>query len=139
MRKDTNPTASLLFAVAALQILVGVIGWFVHRLDADVEELRWILYSYDRVQFGWLDWAITFSGVIFAALGIVARWARLPAALFGAGLYGAFLALHASEIARWPMTGLFIKIPVAILLLAAVASAFRHLIQKGESEHDAAS
>jgi hypothetical protein len=136
--KDANLTTSVLFGVAALQLLVGLLGWFVHSHDPDIEELRWFVYSYDRTRFGWLDWAVTFSGVIYAVFGIVARWAPLPAALAGAGIYGAFLALQSAQNVHWQAAGLVTKIPVVILLLAGVASASKHLMHKRESEHDAA-
>ena len=137
-RKGANLTASLLFGVAALQLLVGLLGWFVHSHDTDMDELRWVVYSYDRARFGWLDWAITFSGVIYAVFGIAACWAPLPAALAGVGIYGAFLALQSAQNSHWQSAGLVTKIPVVILLLAGVASASKHLMHRRESEHDAA-
>ncbi len=108
IRKDKNVTASALFGVAALQILVGGLGFF--------------LYS---GEMGLLDRIISFSGVFYIALGIAARWVRLPAAVIGAVLYAAFLAFQASRSMDLLMTGLIFKIPVVILLVVAVVFALR--------------
>jgi hypothetical protein len=108
IRKDKNPTASSLFGVAALQILVGAFGWY--------------LYS---ANFGLLDWIITFSGVVYVVLGIVARWNPLPAALTGAILYSLFLAFQAMRSIGLLMSGLIIKIPIVILLIVAVIAALK--------------
>jgi len=108
LRKDKNVTASALFGVAAVQILVGAIGYF--------------LYS---GEMGLLDRVISFSGVFYIALGIAARWVRLPAALIGALLYAAFLAFQASHSMDLLMTGLIFKIPVVILLIVAMVFALK--------------
>ena len=108
IRKDKNVTASALFGVAALQILVGGLGYF--------------LYS---GEMGLLDRIISFSGVFYIALGIAARWVRLPAAVVGAVLYAAFLAFQVSRSMDLLMTGLIFKIPVVILLVVAVVFALR--------------
>jgi len=108
IRSDKNVTATALFGVAAIQILVGAMGWF--------------LYS---PQFEFLDWVITFSGLVYVALAIAARWVRLPAALIGAILYAAFLAFQASTSADLLMVGLVFKIPIVILLVVAVVFALR--------------
>lgn len=108
IRKDKNVTASALFGVAALQILVGGLGYF--------------LYS---GEMGLLDRIISFSGVFYIALGVAARWIRLPAALIGAVLYGAFLLFQASRSMDLLMAGLIFKIPVVILLVVAVVFALR--------------
>lgn len=108
IRKDKNVTASALFGVAAVQILVGGIGFF--------------LYS---GEMGLLDRIISFSGLFYIALGIAARWVRLPAAAIGAVLYAAFLAFQASRSMDLLMTGLIFKIPVVILLIVAVVFALR--------------
>jgi hypothetical protein len=108
IRRDKNVTASALFGVAAIQILVGAIGWGIHA-----------------GQLGFIDRIITFSGVIYIVLGIAARWARLPAALIGAVLYAAYLALQASRSIDLLMKGLIFKAPVVILLVLAVVFALR--------------
>ena len=108
IRKDKNVTASALFGVAAIQILVGAIGLFLYGGE-----------------LGLLDKVIAFSGGIYIALAIVARWLRVPAALVGAVLYAAFLVLQASRSMDLLMSGLIFKIPVVILLVVAVVSALR--------------
>jgi hypothetical protein len=108
IRKDKNVTASALFGVAAIQILIGAIGYFVYSGE-----------------MGLLDRVISFSGVFYIALGIAARWVRLPAALIGAVLYAAFLAFQASRSMDLLMAGLIFKIPVVILLIVAVVFALK--------------
>lgn len=108
IHKDKNITASALFGVAAIQILVGAIGWFIYNGE-----------------MGFLDRIITFSGVIYITLGIAARWVRIPAALIGAILYAAFLAFQATRSTELLMTGLIFKIPVVVLLVVAVVFALR--------------
>jgi hypothetical protein len=115
IRKDKNVTASALFGVAALQILVGGVGYF--------------LYS---GQMGLLDRIISFSGVLYIALSMAARWVRLPAALTGVVLYAAFLAFQASRSMDLLMAGLVFKIPVVILLIVAVLFALRRPSTDGE-------
>ncbi|MCK6500915.1 MAG: hypothetical protein L6Q38_15670 [Nitrospira sp.] len=101
-------TASALFGVAAIQILIGSIGYF--------------LYS---GEMGLLDRIISFSGVFYIVLGIMARWARLPSAIVGAVLYAAFLAFQASRSMDLLMTGLVFKIPIVVLLVVAVLFALK--------------
>jgi hypothetical protein len=105
---DRNVTASALFGVAALQILVGAIGWFIYS-----------------AQLGWIDLIVSFSGPIYIALGIAAQRRRLSAALIGAALYAAFLGIQASHTLELLMTGLIFKIPVVILLALATVFAFK--------------
>jgi hypothetical protein len=111
LRKDKNPTASALLGVAAIQIVVGFLGWSVYR-DS----------------FGWLDWIIMFSGAIYIALSVAARWIRLSAALIGATLYAAFLVLQAWRSTDLLMSGLIFKVPVVLLLLVAVVSALKRAL-----------
>jgi len=112
IRKDKNMSASALFGVATLLIFWGAISWFIYSAELN-----------------WLGMLLCLSGFIYIVLGIVARWVRLPAALFGTTLYVAFLVFecylgvnHGKDLV---MTGLFFKIPVVILLLVAMASALR--------------
>ena len=116
IRKDKNVTASALFGVAAIQIVIGAIGYFVYSGE-----------------MGLLDRIISFSGVFYIALGIAARWVRLPAALIGAVLYAAFLAFQASRSMDLLMTGLIFKIPVVILLIVAVVFVLRRPPTGGET------
>ena len=108
VRKNKNVTASALFGVAAIQIIMSVINWFLHGGQLD--------------GFTWFDWLITFSGAIYIALGIVARWLRLPAAVIGSVFYAAFF-VGISDL-------LIVMIPVVILLLVAVVSALKHSAAK---------
>lgn len=106
IRKDKNVTASALFGVAAIQLIIAGIDWFLHG------------FQFDR--FGWIDWLFPLSGVIYIALGIAARRIRLLAAIIGGMLYAAFF-VGISDL-------LFIfKIPVVILLLVGVVSALKRL------------
>jgi hypothetical protein len=105
---DKNITASALFGVAAIQILVGAIGWFIFS-----------------AQLGWIDLIVSFSGPIYIALGIAAQHRRLPAALFGATLYAAFLGTQASQSTELLMTGLIFKVPVLVLLALALVFAVK--------------
>lgn len=108
IRKENNPTALALFGVAALQGLLGFVGW-----------------SMNGHSFGWLDWVFAFSGGIYIGLGIVARWRRLAAALIGAGFYGGFLALQLLHSVASLKSGLIFKTPVVMLLLTAAVFALR--------------
>ena len=104
IRKDKNVTASALFGVAAIQIFIAAIDWFLHGFQSD--------------RFGWIDWIFPLSGVIYIALGIAARRIRLLAAIIGGVLYAAFF-VGTSDL--W----FIFKIPVVILLLVAVVSALK--------------
>jgi len=108
IRRDKNVTATALFGVAAIQIIIAVVNWFLHGGQLD--------------GFTWFDWLITFSGAIYIALGIAARWIRLPAAVIGSVFYAAFF-VGISDL-------LVVMIPVVILLLVAVVSALRHSAAK---------
>lgn len=108
IRKDKNVTASALFGVAAIQILIGAIGYFMYSEQMDM---------YDHI--------IAFSGLLFITLGIAARWIRMPAALIGAVLYGAFLLFQATRSMDLLMTGLIFKIPIVVLLVVAIIFALK--------------
>ena len=108
VRKNKNVTASALFGVAAIQIIMSVINWFLHGGQLD--------------GFTWFDWLITFSGAIYIALGIAARWIRLPAAILGIVFYAAIF-VGISDL-------LIVMIPIVILLLVAVVSALKHSAAK---------
>ena len=108
IQKDKNPVASALFGVAVLQGFVGLLGWFTFS-----------------PQFNWFDWLLTFSFAYYLLLGILARWARLPAALLGAIPYAALLALQATQSLDFLLTGLLFKIPVIILLAVATIFALK--------------
>ena len=106
LRRDTNPTATLLLGVAALQILVGMLGWLEYCWQLDIDALRDVIYTYDRVHFNWFDWIITFNGPVFIALAVIARRARLTAAFAGAAVYAAFLSgsrLSKTAVCLWKL------------------------------------
>ena len=107
IRTDNNGTASALFGVAAIQIIIAVINWFLHGGQFD--------------GFAWFDWLITFSGAIYIALGFAARWFRLPAAIMGIVFYVPFFALLGSELSA---------ILGVIFLLVALMSALKHSVAK---------
>ncbi len=102
IRKDKNVTASALFSVAAIQLMVAGMDWLLHGFQVD--------------RFGWFDWLFPLSGAIYLALGIAALRIRLLAAIIGGVLYAAFFMVS-SELS-W-----IFKIPVLILLVVAVVSA----------------
>ncbi|MGA3285282.1 MAG: hypothetical protein ABSD57_12605 [Verrucomicrobiota bacterium] len=109
IRKDKNVPASALFGVAVIQIFTGVIGWFIYSAE-----------------LGRLGTIICFSGFIYIALGIVARWFQLSAALVGTVLYAAFLLFEGYHGGYLLMTpGLLYKVPIVTLLFVAVVSALR--------------
>ena len=108
IEKDKYPVSAALFAVAGIQAVVGCLGWSMYAAS-----------------FAPIDWVITFSFAIFAALAILARRARIPAAIIATALYGAFLAFQATISVQLVMTGLIFKIPNVILLLMALAFAFK--------------
>lgn len=107
LRKNKNVTASALFGVAAIQIIIGTLAYFIYS-----EEL------------GLLNRIISPSGVFDVALGITAQWLRLSAGIIGAILYAAFPVFQATMDLL--MTGLIFKIPIVVLLIVAVISALRH-------------
>ena len=109
IHKEKNATASALLGVAAIQILVGGISY--------------VLYS---GEMGAVDKVICFSGLFYIVLGIAARWIRLPSAVIGAVLYGAFLLLQSFHGEGLLTLGLIFKIPIVILLVLAVAFALRN-------------
>lgn len=109
IQKDKNVTVSALFGVAVLLFFWGGINWFI----SGVEPNR-------------LGVMLCLSGFVYVALGILAYRTRLLAALLGALLYAAFLTFECifdiNHGVNLLMTGLFFKIPIIILLLAAAVS-----------------
>ena len=59
IRQDKNVTASALFGVAAIQILIGAMAYFIYSTE-----------------LGLLDRVIALSGAFYFVLGITARWVR---------------------------------------------------------------
>ena len=111
IRQSKNPTYSALFGIAIFQGLIGLGGW--------------TLYSVQH-HFGVFEWLVTFSGAFFLALAIFARFQRLPAALIACALYATYLGYQAFLGIGYLLDGfLLVKLPVVILLLYAVITAFR--------------
>ncbi len=112
IRKDKNLTASALFGVAALLIYSGVIVLIIDGFDLS---RLWKLAC--------------LGGFIYIPLGILARRARLPAALLGAFLYAAYLTWECFLSVKYGpnlmMEDLFFKALIIVLLLMAVISALK--------------
>jgi hypothetical protein len=80
-----------------------------------------------QYHFGILDWLVTFSGAYFLVLAVIARFRRLPAALTGCGLYAVYLGYQGHLGLNYMLEGfLFIKLPVVLLLVYALVTAFLH-------------
>lgn len=87
--------------------------------------IGWTLYSPTH-QFGFFDWLVTFSWVLFLILAIFAKFRRLPPALIGCVLYAAYLGYQALLSVQLLLMGfLLIKLPVILLLLYALITALR--------------
>jgi len=75
----------------------------------------------------WADWLIVASSVsTYLLLGIYAQRARVAAAFVGAGLFASITAFQAFQDGGLVMSGIIFKLPIAVLLLAAVWFALRH-------------
>jgi hypothetical protein len=108
IKKEKNPVSAALYGVAAIQGIVGVLAWHVYTPETATKV-----------------WTITITFAIFLCLGILARWARTPAAVAGVILYGLFLVLQAATSMELLLSGLIIKLPIVILLVASLVSALR--------------
>jgi hypothetical protein len=106
VRKDKNPTASLLFGAAAVQCMVGLFGWS--------------LYS---INFGWIDWAITFSFLVYVVFGVWARWTPVTPAILGFLSYAVFLAIQGRQSIELLKSGWIFKLPMVVLLTIALMCA----------------
>ena len=106
IRKDKNPTASLLFGAAAIQCLIGLVGWSIYSNE-----------------FGWLDWVITFAFLIYVVLGLWARWAPVVPAFLGFLLYAVFLLAQACRSVELLKTGWLFKLPMVLVLTTALVCA----------------
>jgi hypothetical protein len=124
LRRENNPTASALFGIAAVQFLVGFIGLFIYFVnpDADIPQLKWFLYHFQSGAFTALDWVVTFSGVIFTLLALLAYRVRLLAASLAAAVcVGQLLLQGAGALSG----ALIVKVLVVTLLVVALAAALR--------------
>ena len=107
VRRDKRPTASLLFGVALIQLLVALFLWSIHGPE-----------------FQWVDWAYSLNFLIFAALAIWARWSPAVPATIAFLLYAAYLGVQAWESLDLLRSGWIFKLPVAVLLTIAFVCAF---------------
>jgi hypothetical protein len=124
LRQDTNPAARALVGIAAVQLLAGLIGLFVYRSNPDIDmpELKWFVYHFQRGALTPLDWVVTFSGVFYMLLAVLAYRVRLPAVLAGVATYGALLLAQGAG-AVWD--AVVIKVIVVFLLILAFVVSFR--------------
>jgi hypothetical protein len=97
-----------LFGAAAIQALLGLLLWGIYGPE-----------------FTPADWVYSFSFVIFVLLGILARRARIAAAVTAGALYGTFLLLQAASGMEFLKSGIKFKIPIVVLLLIALVVAFK--------------
>jgi hypothetical protein len=123
LRRGGNPTASILIGVAAVQLVAGLIGLFVYRSNPDINmpELKWFLYHFQAGTFTALDWVVTFSGVLYILLALLAYRVRLPAVLLGVAVYAGLLLAQGPSALK---DALVIKIVVLLLLALGVAVSF---------------
>lgn len=110
-RTKRNHVPTALMGVAAIQAVVGGIGWAVYG-----------------PQFGPLDWAITLSFLVYAALSLWSRWQPIAASCTGSLIYGLFLAYQATLGTALLFTGLVFKGPIVLLLIASVVMATKSRI-----------
>ena len=83
----------------------------------------WWLYS---PEFGPLDWVVTFSFLIYIALGVWARWQPVAPTVIGLLLYALFLGWQALMRPDLLTVGLIFKIPIVLLLITALVLALRN-------------
>jgi hypothetical protein len=102
IRKDKHPIASLLFGAACIQFFTELFVWMIHGPE-----------------YQWTDWAMSCSFLLFAALGIWARWMPMPAATVGVLLYAAYLSVQAVNSLELLCRGWIFKLPIAALLTIA--------------------
>ena len=107
IRRDKNPTSSLLFGVGIIQLLVAILYWSIYSLH-----------------FRWFDWAFSANFLIFCALGIWARWSPAIPGTIGFFLYAAYLGMQASISRDLLWCGWILKLPVAVLLTIALVCGF---------------
>ena len=117
IRKDKHPVSAALFGVAAIQGVVGLFGW-------------WIRGPF----FEPIDWVITFSFALFVGLALLARRAKVAAAVTGIALYVLFLVFQAFVSAELLKAGLVFKVPICVLLVGALVFAFKQTTEPSESK-----
>ncbi len=108
MRSTKSSAPSALGGVAAIQCIVGLLGWWLHSYELN-----------------WVGHLISFSFLIFVVLAIWARWAPLTPSVIAAGLYGTLLAEQAMFAPELLAAGWIFKAPIVVLLVVAVVSGVR--------------
>lgn len=116
IKKEKHPVSAALFGVGAIQGVVGLLGWWIHGPF-----------------FEPIDWVLTFSFVVFVALGFVARRAKIAGAVMGAIVYGVFLVFQACVSTELLMAGLVFKVPICILLVGGLVFAFKGIREPSQS------
>ncbi len=95
-----------------------------HTIQLVIALLYWGMYG---PQFRWVDWAYSLNPLIFFALAIWARRTPVIPATIALALYAAHLGLQASLSFDLLWCGWQFKVPVATLLIIALACGFvRH-------------
>ena len=100
LRKDKHPTASLLFGVAAVQLLVAFYFWSIHGGHFSANFL------------------------LFVALGTWARSSPATVATISFLYYAGYLGIEAALSLDLLRSGWIFKLPVAVLLTIALVCGF---------------
>lgn len=108
IKQQKHPVSAALIGAGAIQGLISLLAWGIHGPNFELA-----------------DWLIISIFAVFFGMGILARWVPLPAALLAAVVYGMFLTWQAQINVKLLTTGLIFKVPVVLLLLAALFFAFR--------------
>jgi len=106
--KKRHHVSSALYGVAAIQALVGVIGWAIYA-----------------PRFTIADWVLTLSFLIFLVLAILARSLPRMSAVIAGTLYASFLLLQACTSVELLFRGMIFKVPIVLLLIIALTFAFK--------------
>ena len=127
-RKALNQTSRVLFGVAALQCVCGVIGVFALQnvLGVNLEPLQLV------IAIG----VVVAIGVAFIGLGVWSRYQPLPPAIIGLILY---LVVFISDIAMAPdvvSKGVWVRIIIVVLLVRGIAAANKYNKLQTHPEHD---
>ncbi len=107
--KKRNHVPVALAGVAAIQAIVGGLGWATYG-----------------PLFGPLDWAITLSFLVYVGLSVWSRWQPIAASCTGSLIYAVFLGYQATLSIALVFTGLLFKGPIVLLLTAAVTMAIKN-------------
>ncbi len=109
-KQGAMDTSSALFGVAAIQALIGFMGWL----------------GMDWKKFSWMQWTLMLSAFIFAGLGILAKKFPLLAIGLGGGLFLAYLLSQAAVSFALLTSLLVYKLPVCGLLMIGLVHALKN-------------